>query len=103
MKKDDIFLSPNFGRDSCQITIIIYNPSQAVLLDYFTSLCESLSKFAARAHWAKYLCDMGRPQLEEIYPKFSEFAKIRERMDPNRIFINKPLEKLFGIEKLDST
>ena len=98
MKKDNIFLSPSYQRDSCQITIIIYNPSSSVLLDYFQTLCKTFSQFSARPHWAKYLCGLKRSQLNSLYPGLEEFAKIRAEMDPRGVFINEPLTDLFDFE-----
>ena len=94
VKRDEIFLSPSYQRDSCQITIIIYNPSHDVLIDYFTTLCKSFSRFSARPHWAKHLCGLKRSDLEMLYPRLQDFAKIRDKMDPNGIFINKPLRDI---------
>ena len=96
VKRDGIFLSPNYQRDSCQVTVIIYNPSHDVLRGYFDALCESFSRYSARPHWAKHLCGLRRNQLEILYPKLSDFAKIRADMDPNGVFINNPLRDLFS-------
>ncbi|CAI8017226.1 L-gulonolactone oxidase, partial [Geodia barretti] len=96
VKRDEIFLSPNYQRDSCQVTVIIYNPSHDVLHGYFDALCESFSRYSARPHWAKHLCGLRRSQLEILYPKLSDFAKIRADMDPNGVFINNPLRDLFS-------
>ena len=97
VKKDDIFLSHDFERDSCHITILLYNPPPDAMHEYFLSVCESLlSQFSARPHWGKYSCGLGQSQVERIYPKLEDFARIRSEMDPKDIFVNKPLARLFG-------
>jgi L-gulonolactone oxidase len=98
VKKDGFFLSPDFERDSCHITIIIYNPSHEVLHSYFDSLCKAFSNYSARVHWAKHLCGLNRRELENLFPRLSDFDKIRSKMDPGGVFVNSILGKMFGYE-----
>ena len=98
VKADDIWLSPNYQRDSCHITMLIYNPSSEVMKHYFHSLYNATLQFSPRLHWAKYLCDITSHDVKSMYPRFSDFARIREQMDPHDIFINDALRRIIGLD-----
>lgn len=98
VKGDDIWLSPNYHRNSCHITILIYNPSPAAKKHYFHSIYNATLQFSPRVHWAKYLCDITSHDLMSMYPRFSDFARIREKTDPHNIFINDALRQTFGFD-----
>jgi L-gulonolactone oxidase len=98
VKGDDIWLSPDYQRDTCHITVIIYNPSHHVMEWYFNSLYNASLRFSPRVHWAKHLCDLDSRTLHSLYPRLSDFARLRLEMDPHAIFVNDFLGKTFGFE-----
>lgn len=98
VKADDIWLSHDYGRDSCHITILIYNPSREDKESYFRSLYDAFSQFSPRLHWGKYPCSTGSQEVESMYPRLSDFARIRQETDPHGIFINHALRTMFGFD-----
>ena len=47
-----------------------------------------------RPHWAKYYTLTGK-DFKKMYPKWEEFKKVREYCDPNKLFWNDFLERVF--------
>ena len=47
-----------------------------------------------RPSWSK-THNLGRKDLEKLYPKFNEFDNLRRKLDPNNIFVNDFLKKIF--------
>ncbi|XP_074392529.1 L-gulonolactone oxidase-like isoform X2 [Zonotrichia albicollis] len=95
-RRDRIPLSPCFQRDSCYINVIMYRPyGRAVPLARYWLLYERIMrKHGGRPHWAKaHSCT--RKDLEEMFPEFHKFCALREKLDPNGIFLNSYLEKIF--------
>jgi L-gulonolactone oxidase len=91
---DDIWLSHGYGRDSAYIAIhqyvgMPYEP-------YFRAF-EALvtGSFEGRPHWGKqHFRDAA--YLESAYPRFADFATVRERLDPGRVFANEYLDRVLG-------
>nr|XP_021554463.1 L-gulonolactone oxidase [Neomonachus schauinslandi] len=93
---DDILLSPCFQRDSCYMNIIMYRPygKDVPRLDYWLTYETIMKKVGGRPHWAKaHNCT--RKDFEKMYPAFSKFCAIREKLDPTGMFLNAYLEKVF--------
>ncbi|KAG8506324.1 L-gulonolactone oxidase [Galemys pyrenaicus] len=93
---DDILLSPCFQRDSCYMNIIMYRPygKDVPRLDYWLAYETIMKKLGGRPHWAKaHNCT--RKDFEKMYPSFSKFCAIREKLDPSGMFLNTYLEKVF--------
>ena len=96
MKSDDIWMSPNYERDSCHITLCIYNPTKEKRELYFFGLFKALSRFKPRVHWGKEF-NIKRNELQTMYPKLGEFLAVNERLDPYGIFWNELLQKSFEV------
>ncbi|KAM4680648.1 L-gulonolactone oxidase-like isoform 1-T1 [Amazona ochrocephala] len=93
---DDIWLSPCFQRDSCYMNIIMYRPygKNVPRLNYWLTYEGIMKKYGGRPHWAKaHSCT--RKDFEKMYPAFSKFCSVREKLDPTGIFLNAYLEKVF--------
>ena len=98
---DDIWLSPDYSRLSCHVTLALYRPTPHTaqeLFDRFHNLASVSLKLAPRVHWGKYVTGVmgGRRGLEGAYPRLEEFEKVRDEMDPRRIFTNTALRDVFG-------
>ena len=93
---DDIWMSLNYQRQSCHLTVIIYNPSDQMKRGYFNSLHQALRDMNAkpRPHFGKFL-NITAKELQEIYPKYPDFKHLRTTLDPSGVFLNVMLEKLF--------
>lgn len=96
MSPDDIWMSMNYRRRSCQITVIIYNPSEKTKQDFFSSLHQVLSdmNLKPRPHFGKYY-NLTSEKLSAAYPKYSDFKRVRSLVDPKGVFLNEPLAELF--------
>ena len=96
---DDIPLSPYYGMEdggTCAITLTIYAPRQTAKA-YFDAYYLATRKFKGRVHWGKHFT-IDPSTVGSWYPKFSEFAVIRKKMDPKGIFLNELLKETFGFE-----
>ena len=97
MQADDIWLSPDYQRDSCHITLTLVNMSLATAHRYFSSLLNATQRLKPRVHWGKYM-SVGRGEVERVYPRLADFAQLRKQMDPHNIFLNDILTHTFGFE-----
>lgn len=88
---DNIPLSPAFERETFYITARSYwrQPFES----YFATLEEVFRRHDGRPHWGQ-LHTLDAVELAELYPRFDEFVKIRERLDPQGVFLNPYLEKV---------
>jgi FAD-linked oxidoreductase len=90
---DDIWLSTAYGRESAYVAIHQYVglPYQ----DYFR-LFESIATAAGgRPHWGK-MHTHSASYLGDVYPRFADFLRIRDSLDPSRRFVNPYLQQVFG-------
>ena len=93
VKGDDIPISPFHGRDSAAISVHMYKgmPHRP----YFDG-CERIFRaHDGRPHWGK-LHSLVRADFEKIYPEWEAFQSIRKRLDPNSVFLNPYLERIFS-------
>ncbi|BFZ15798.1 hypothetical protein BsWGS_18837 [Bradybaena similaris] len=97
VKADNIFLSPCYMQDSCYINIIMYRPFNKLVdhEEYWNAYQKIVAKHGGRPHWAKDHKFTGT-EFQKIYPKWTEFCAVRERLDPNGMFLNSNLERVFN-------
>jgi L-gulonolactone oxidase len=90
---DDIWLSHGYGRDSAYVAIHQYvgTPYEP----YFRAFEEVTTELGGRPHWGK-LHWRTAESLATAYPKFTDFLKIRDRLDPHRRFTNPYLNQVLG-------
>lgn len=96
VRSDDIWLSPNHDRDACHITLMIYNPAERTKMHYFDEYYDVVKKYGARFHWGKYF-RVTTDEVRSLYPRLSDFMKIRAELDPQGILMNDQLQKLLGL------
>lgn len=94
VKADDIWLSPSYQRDSAYIAFHMYKgmPHE----EYFRDMEAIMKEHEGRPHWGK-MHKQKSGELEQLYPMFSEYLKIRQELDPEGMFLNEYLEEIFGI------
>lgn len=92
--QDDIWLSPQYQRDSACITIPAFADSDYAVP--FAVLGELFDRVEGRPHWATYH-HKTVAQLRALYPRYDDFRALRQRLDPRGIFINPHLAALFGL------
>lgn len=99
MKGDEIWLSPNYQRDSCHFTMCIYNSAIHGRTQFYQKVYEATAKYKPRFHWGKHF-NVTPTDMETMYPKFKDFLKIRAQFDPNGLFVNEQLASTFGLKQL---
>ncbi|KAK3816303.1 MAG: D-arabinono-1,4-lactone oxidase-domain-containing protein [Benniella sp.] len=89
VKKDDAWLSPAYGVDSCYIGIIMYRPygKPVPYKSFWAGFEWIMTLLEGRPHWAK-AHSVTYEGLERSYPKMKEFSLIRQRLDPHGMFLN---------------
>ncbi|KAJ3519214.1 hypothetical protein NM688_g9333 [Phlebia brevispora] len=95
---DDIWLSPSYGQRTTWIGIIQYKPyglnvPYRKLFERFEAI---MTHHSGRPHWAK--AHHLRPNdLRALYPRFDDFVRVLQDVDPNGLFRNPYVERhLFG-------
>jgi FAD-linked oxidoreductase len=93
VKGDDIWLSPDFGRDSVHISVhqFVGMPFER----YFDAVQAICLNHGGRPHWGK-VHSLKAPQLSRLYPRWDDFLALREKMDPQGRFLTPYLRGLFG-------
>ena len=90
---DGIWLSTAYGRDSGYIAIHQY--VGLPYLEYFAAFESIATAAGGRPHWGKmHALDAGR--LRARYPRFADFLRIRDKVDPDRRFANPYLDQVLG-------
>lgn len=90
---DDLWLSPQYGNDTLSVHFTWVRDQRAVdtAVGYIE---EALAPFAVLPHWGKVFTP---GHVGARYERLSDFARLRDRMDPARKFSNPWLEKVvFG-------
>ena len=94
VRGDDIWLSPDFARDSVHISVHQYRgmPFEG----YFEAVQAICLNHGGRPHWGK-VHSLRSSQLSSLYPRWDDFLALRERMDPAGRFLTPYLRGLFGV------
>ena len=90
---DDVWLSTAYGRASCYVAI-----HQYVGMDhraYFAAFEAIAMAHGGRPHWGK-LHTRGADYLSTAYPRFEDFRRVRDAVDPDRVFANDYLDHVLG-------
>ncbi|XP_046915620.2 L-gulonolactone oxidase [Dermatophagoides farinae] len=97
VQPSSIYLAPSYGRDSTYINIISYRPYGRHVdhTDYWNRYEEIMKRNGGRPHWAKNHRETA-VDLVRMYPHFRYWAHIRKRLDPNRLFFNSYLDRIFS-------
>ena len=94
VRGDDIWLSPDFARDSVHISVHQY---RGMPFDgYFEAVQAICLNHGGRPHWGK-VHSLRSSQLASLYPRWDDFLSLRERMDPSGRFLTPYLRGLFGV------
>jgi FAD/FMN-containing dehydrogenase len=91
---DSGWLSPFYGRASATIAVL-----QNVGLEYweyFKDIEPILRAFGGRPHWGKKHT-LVADDLRRLYPRWDDFLRTREELDPDGTFLNSHLRELFGL------
>jgi L-gulonolactone oxidase len=89
---DDGWMSPAYGRDTCQIGGYMY-PSKS-LDAYFEGFEAIMVALGGRPHWGKDFLMEG-DGIRRCYPEYERFAELRRQLDPTGVFENGFIRRLF--------
>lgn len=90
---DDIPLSTASGRDTAYLAFHV--PASVDHEPYFRLMARVLGTHGARPHWGK-LHDLDAELLRTLYPRFDEFLRLRQEVDPAGVFSNHYLDRVLG-------
>ncbi|AXE30689.1 FAD-dependent oxidoreductase [Chromobacterium phragmitis] len=94
VKADDAWLSPFYRRDSCSIAI---HAAAGEPHDYLlTEIAPLFRRYEGRPHWGK-LHPYGAADFAALYPRWSDFLKLRRELDPKGALLNHHLRRVFGV------
>ena len=85
VRADDIWLSPSYQRDSAYIAFHMYKGMPYE--EYFREMEAIMQKYEGRPHWGK-MHSLGKKELLSCYPRLPDFLTIRDKLDPQGIFLN---------------
>ena len=90
---DDVWLSTAHGRDTVYLAFHVNAHTDHT--SYFSGVERVLRAHDGRPHWGK-LHSRTAEDLAPAYPLFADFLAVRERVDPDRLFTNRYLERVLG-------
>jgi L-gulono-1,4-lactone dehydrogenase len=90
---DDIWLSTAYERETGYIAVHSYfrTPHE----EYFRAVEDIVATVAGRPHWGK-LHYLGATDLAARYPRFDDFVRLRDEVDPEGRFANEYLDRVLG-------
>lgn len=94
VRGDDIWLSPAYQRDSTYIAVHMYKGMPYT--DYFRQVELIHQDYQGRPHWGK-MHTLDHRKLAQLYPRWSDFLRIRQKLDPQGMFLNEYLRTMLGI------
>ena len=90
---DDALIGPSHGRESCYIAVHVYRGT--AFESYFRGVEQIMAGYGGRPHWGKRHYATSH-HLEERYPEWGTFQEIRERIDPDGVFVNDYTRRVLG-------
>ena len=91
---DDLWLSGAQGRDTVALHFTWVRDEVAVRRAV-RGIEEVLAPLGARPHWGKVF-EMDARTLAEACPRLADFAELRDRVDPQRVFGNAFVDRVLG-------
>lgn len=93
------WLSPSNGQDTCYFGFVVYYAEDGSLsaqgAQFLVDVEKLLAAEGGRPHWGKYY-DADLYDWRALYPRFDEFAAVRDALDPERVFCNAFVDTLFA-------
>jgi FAD/FMN-containing dehydrogenase len=90
---DDILLSTAYQRES--VTLSVHQSAARDYRPLFDAAEAIFRNHRGRPHWGK-LHSLDAGDLADLYPALERFRAIRHRFDPNGLFLNDYLRRLFA-------
>lgn len=103
-RDDTFFLSPAAGSHAFRVDVFWFaNNAGNPLTDFFPRFWSALEPLGFRLHWGKFLPppDPARPHyLTGRYPGWERWNAVRQRIDPNGLFLTRYWREHLGISNL---
>jgi len=90
---DDVWLSTAYGRSTAYIAIHVFHTAPHE--EYFREVEAVMTALGGRPHWGK-MHTRDAAYLRGAYPRFADFTRLRDELDPARRFGNPYLEQVLG-------
>jgi FAD-linked oxidoreductase len=90
---DDVPLSTAYQRDT--VYLAFHTHRDADHTAYFAAIERIMLAHGGRPHWGK-LHSLEAAELADEYPRFADFLALRDRLDPDRVFVNDHLRRILG-------
>jgi L-gulonolactone oxidase len=90
---DDIWLSTASERDSAYVAVHAYHRTPHE--EYFAGVEQIVAAVDGRPHWGK-LHTLTAAELSQRYPRFDDFLRVRQEVDPEGRFTNDHLDRVLG-------
>ncbi len=91
VRADDLWLSSSYGTDAVGLHFT-WRPDEAGVRALLPEI-EAALPATARPHWGKVFTLDGA-EVRSRYPRWDDFATLRDELDPERRFVNAYLERL---------
>ena len=91
---DDLLLSTAYGRETAYIAVHMYKGTPYD--EYFRAVESIMRDHGGRPHWGK-MHFLGAEDLALLYPEWETFLKVRSEFDPNGVFVNDYVRRIFGL------
>lgn len=88
------WLSSSFQNDSFYIGVCIREYNKKEIPKPMRLFFDCMKSHKARPNWGK-LFDLTGKDLENLFPRWADFKKVKQQLDPQNIFTNIHLDKLF--------
>ncbi|MDF2574669.1 MAG: FAD-linked oxidoreductase, partial [Agromyces sp.] len=90
---DENWLSTAYGRDTGYLAVHRYFREDH--REYFADVEAIMRSYEGRPHWGK-LHTQSAETLRDAYPRFDDFLRVRDELDPERRFANAYLDRVLG-------
>ena len=91
-KANNCWLSPAYGTNVIRVDVFWFGNDLGEPTSFYEKFWELLAPLGFRPHWGKYLPDGKGPQgtsyLRPLYPQWDKWLNLRERVDPDQVFLN---------------
>lgn len=91
---ENSYLSPAYKQNTFYIGVCIREYREEKIHPSMQLFFDVMNKYTARPNWGK-LSDLSKTASEEKFPGMESFQKLRDTVDPERIFLNAFLENIF--------
>lgn len=90
---DDVWLSTAHRRETAYVAV--HQARRLPFARYFRAVEAMMAEHQGRPHWGK-LHRLGADDLRDRYPRFDDALRVRDAVDPGRVFANAYTTRVFG-------